>query len=97
VGGRLKFTKRMAITAEYDYIPSGKRDDLNIKNSLSLGLDIETGGHVFQLVFTNAAGMIESQYIGKTAGTWDNGDIYFGFNITRNFSLGKDKNKKKQW
>ena len=97
VGGRLKFTKRMAITAEYDYIPSGKRDDLNIKNSLSLGLDIETGGHVFQLVFTNAAGMVESQYIGKTAGTWDNGDIYFGFNITRNFSLGKDKNKKKQW
>ena len=87
----------MAITAEYDYIPSGKRDDLNIKNSLSLGLDIETGGHVFQLVFTNAAGMVESQYIGKTAGTWDNGDIYFGFNITRNFSLGKDKNKKKQW
>ena len=96
VGGRLKFTKRMAVTAEYNYIPSGKRDNLNIKNSLSLGFDIETGGHVFQLVFTNSGGMIESQYIGKTTGTWGDGDIFFGFNITRNFSLGKDK-KKKEW
>jgi hypothetical protein len=97
VGGRLKFTKRMAITAEYNYIPSGTRDDLDINNSLSLGFDIETGGHVFQLVFTNSGGMIDSQYIGKTTGTWDNGDIFFGFNITRNFSFGKDKNKKKEW
>ena len=98
LGGRYKFTKRMAITAEYTYIPSGNRDDLNINNSLSLGFDIETGGHVFQLVFTNAAGMIESQYIGKTNGTWGDGDIYFGFNITRNFSLGKNKkDKKKNW
>lgn len=97
VGGRLKFTKRMAISAEYNYIPYGKRDDLNIKNSLSLGVDIETGGHVFQLVFTNSGGMIESQYIGKTTGSWGKGDVFFGFNITRNFSLGKDKNKKKEW
>lgn len=97
VGGRLKFTKRMAITAEYNYIPTGKRDDLNINNSLSLGFDIETGGHVFQLVFTNSGGMIDSQYIGKTTGRWGDGDIFFGFNITRNFSLAKDKNKNKQW
>jgi hypothetical protein len=97
IGGRYKFTKRMAITAEYNYVPTGTRDDLHIDNSLSLGFDIETGGHVFQLVFTNSGGMIESQYIGKTSGTWGNGDIFFGFNITRNFSLGKDKNKKKEW
>jgi hypothetical protein len=97
IGGRLKFTKRMAITAEYNYVPEEKRDDLSIKNSLSLGFDIETGGHVFQLVFTNSGGMIESQYMGKTIGNWGDGDIFFGFNITRNFSLGKDKNKKKEW
>ena len=41
--------------------------------------------------------MIESQYIGKTGGDWVDGDIFFGFNITRNFSFGKDKNKKKDW
>lgn len=92
-GARMKISKRMAITAEYDYLfpnqlvsplfpPSPPRT-----NSLSFGWDIETGGHVFQLVFTNSQSMIESQYIGQTAGTWGKGFIYFGFNISRNFNL----------
>jgi hypothetical protein len=93
-GGRLKFTKRMAITAEYNYLVPGMLDAMDLTNSLSLGLDIETGGHVFQLVFTNSAGMIESQYIGKTDGSWGDGDIFFGFNVSRNFSFGKKKEKK---
>lgn len=88
-GGRFKFTKRMAITAEYNYLIPGMLDAMDLTNSLSLGLDIETGGHVFQLVFTNSAGMIESQYIGKTNGSWGDGDIFFGFNVSRNFSFGK--------
>jgi hypothetical protein len=95
-GGRLKFTKRISLTAEYNYLVPGMLDALDLNNSLSLGFDIETGGHVFQLVFTNSGGMIETQYIGKTSGTWGDGDIYFGFNISRNFSFGKDK-KKKEW
>ncbi len=92
-GARMKISKRMAITAEYDYLfpnqlvsplfpPSPPRT-----NSLSFGWDIETGGHVFQLVFTNSQSMIESQYIGQTAGTWGKGYVYFGFNISRNFNL----------
>ncbi|HXB28906.1 MAG TPA: DUF5777 family beta-barrel protein [Puia sp.] len=99
-GARMKISKRMAITAEYDYLfpnqlvsplfpPSPPRT-----NSLSFGWDIETGGHVFQLVFTNSQSMIESQYIGQTAGTWGKGYIYFGFNISRNFNL-KAHNKPK--
>jgi hypothetical protein len=52
-------------------------------------VDIETGGHVFQLIFTNSKGMIAPYYVGKTAGTWGNGDLYFGFNISRVFTLGK--------
>jgi hypothetical protein len=95
-GGRLKFTKRISLTAEYNYLVPGMLDALDLNNSLSLGFDIETGGHVFQLVFTNSGGMIESQYMGKTDGTWGDGDIYFGFNISRNFSFGKDR-KKKEW
>ncbi|MBL7698328.1 MAG: hypothetical protein JNK79_09225 [Chitinophagaceae bacterium] len=95
VGGRLKFTKRMAITAEYNYLIPGMLDAVDLEHSLSLGLDIETGGHVFQLVFTNSNGMIESQYIGKTNGSWGNGDIFFGFNVSRNFSFNKEK--KKNW
>lgn len=90
-GGRLKFTKRMAITAEYNYLVPGMLDAMDLTNSLSLGVDIETGGHVFQLVFTNSGGMIESQYIGKTDGSWGDGDIFFGFNVSRNFSFGKKK------
>ena len=96
-GGRLKFTKRMSLTAEYNYLVPGMLDAVDLKNSLSLGFDIETGGHVFQLVFTNSGGMIESQYISKTEGDWGNGDIYFGFNISRNFSFSKEKNKKQEW
>ncbi|HUQ65792.1 MAG TPA: DUF5777 family beta-barrel protein [Flavitalea sp.] len=97
IGGRFKFTKRMSITAEYNYLFPGMLDALYLKNSFSLGYEIETGGHVFQLVFTNSAGMIESQYITKTTGNWGDGDIFFGFNIVRNFSFGKDKNKKNEW
>ena len=65
-----------------------------VYNSFSVGYDIETGGHVFQLIVTNSQGMIESQYVGKTIDSWSNGGIYFGFNISRNFNIsGKHKNK----
>lgn len=97
VGGRLKVTKRMALIAEYNYLVPGMLDAINLKNSLSLGFEIETGGHVFQLVFTNSAGMVESQYIGKTDGSWSKGDIFFGFNISRNFSFNKDKKQSRRW
>jgi hypothetical protein len=97
IGGRLRFTKRLSLTAEYNYLIPGMLDAVDLQNSLSLGFEIETGGHVFQLIFTNSGGMIESQYIGKTDGDWGDGDIFFGFNITRNFSFGKNKNQKKEW
>ncbi|HEV3221568.1 MAG TPA: DUF5777 family beta-barrel protein [Puia sp.] len=99
-GARMKISKRMALTAEYDYLfPNQLVSPLfppypPRTNSLSLGWDIETGGHVFQLVMTNSQSMVESQYIGSTAGTWGKGYIYFGFNISRNFNL-KPHNKPK--
>jgi hypothetical protein len=96
IGGRYKFRKHMSVTAEYNYLFPNQLKSMDLKNSLSLGVDIETGGHVFQLVFTNSEGMVESQYIGKTAGSWSKGDIFFGFNISRNFSFGKKK-KKPEW
>ena len=98
IGGRLKFTKRMSITAEYNILFPDQVHSIDVKNSLSMGFDIETGGHVFQLVFTNSQGMTESQFIPRTTGSWGKGDIYFGFNISRNFSLGKkEKEKEKKW
>src|SRR5664279_711052 len=99
-GARMKISKRMALTAEYNYLfpnqlvsPLDPPDPAR-SNSLSFGWDIETGGHVFQLVMTNSQSMVEPQYIGQTAGTWSKGYIYFGFNIARNFNL-KPHNKPK--
>jgi hypothetical protein len=92
-GARMKISKRMALTAEYNYLLPNQLvsplDPLDPprSNSFSLGWDIETGGHVFQLIMTNSQSMVEPQYIGYTAGTWGKGYIYFGFNIARNFNL----------
>ncbi|MFI5156628.1 MAG: DUF5777 family beta-barrel protein, partial [Chitinophagales bacterium] len=88
-GIRVKITKRSSINAEYDWLPSGQIVSTQLYNSFSLGWDIETGGHVFQLVFSNSQGMIPAQYITQTTGKWTDGDIYFGFNISRNFNLTK--------
>ncbi|WP_133273423.1 DUF5777 family beta-barrel protein [Hymenobacter radiodurans] len=54
---------------------------------MAAGVDIETGGHVFQLHVTNAQGMIEPLFIPRTGGQFFDGDIYFGFNVARNFML----------
>ena len=91
LGGRMKITKRMSIDAEYDIVPTGQVVSTSVHNSFSLGWDIETGGHVFQLVFSNSQSMLPTQYLAQTTGTWGKGDIYFGFNISRNFNLKKKK------
>jgi hypothetical protein len=91
LGGRMKITKRMSINAEYDVVPKNQVVSTTVHNSFSLGWDIETGGHVFQLVFSNSQSMLETQYLAQTTGTWGKGDIYFGFNISRNFNLKKKK------
>ncbi|MCS7074002.1 MAG: DUF5777 family beta-barrel protein [Bacteroidia bacterium] len=90
--GRFKITKRLALTAEYFYQLPGENTK-HFDNSLSLGMDLETGGHVFQLHFTNSRAMIEKGFITETVGNWSKGDIFFGFNITRNF----DFRGKKKW
>lgn len=88
IGGRQKISKRISFNAEYYYVvPGTKLNGTN--NSLSIGFDIETGGHVFQLHFTNSQGMNERTFIADTKGRWDKGDIYFGFNISRVFTIGK--------
>jgi len=93
VGGRLKLSKRVSMNAEYYYqLPSTQYEGTT--NSLGLGFDIETGGHVFQLYFTNSTGINERAFITETTGDFFKGDIRFGFHISRVFSL-KDPRKKK--
>lgn len=89
-GGRMKLTKRISLNAEYYYLANPKTYmSQPVYNPLSIGVDIETGGHVFQLLFTNSLAMIEKGFIGETTGRWEKGDIHFGFNISRVFTLKK--------
>jgi Membrane bound beta barrel domain (DUF5777) len=87
-GGRIKLTRRVAVTIDYYYQLPKQGLPPEIKQPLSIGFDIETGGHVFQLHFTNALGMNERILITESDGKWDKGDVHFGFNISRVFSLG---------
>lgn len=89
-GGRMKLTKRISLNAEYYYLLNPKTYmSQKVYNPLSVGFDIETGGHVFQLLFTNSLAMIEKGFIGETTGRWGHGDVHFGFNISRVFTLKK--------
>jgi len=86
---RQKLTKRLALTGDYFYVLPGATADA-FRNALGVGVDIETGGHVFQLHFTNAQGMIEKFFVPQTRGNFFDGDIYFGFNVSRAFTV-KDR------
>lgn len=86
VGGRYKLNARVSVNAEYFYFPASQTS-LKHTDALSLGFDIETGGHVFQLHISNANAMFERAFISETSGKWSKGDLYFGFNISRNFVL----------
>ena len=89
-GGRLKLSKRISLNTEYYYVINPKAYmSTTLYNPLSVGFDIETGGHVFQLLFTNSFGIIEKGFIGETTEQWKTGDIHFGFNISRVFTLKK--------
>lgn len=95
ISGRYKFTRSLAVTGEYiartlKYTP----DNSQYKDVASIGLDIETGGHVFQLFFTNASAINEVQFIPYTQGSWSKKEFRFGFNISRVFQLSRDK---KSW
>lgn len=84
LGGRYKLTNRWSINA--DYAAHLNRSSKSIyKNPLAIGVDLETGGHVFQMHFTNARAMHESGFLGQTTGDWGKGEIAFGFNLVRVF------------
>ena len=84
VGGRYKISKRVSINADYG-LHLNRNDHASYRNPLSVGLDIETGGHVFQMHFTNAQAMFEEGFIVQGQGDWADGNFFFGFNISRVF------------
>ena len=84
LGTRVKVSNRVSINGEY-YHQFNETVSVPTTNSLAFGVDIETGGHVFQLIFSNARTMIEKGFIAETTGNFFEGDIHFGFNISRTF------------
>lgn len=88
-GMRFKLTKRLSLNAEYYYVVPPLHDYRSVvtHNPLAIGIDLETGGHVFTIMLTNSLAMIEKGFIGETTGTWQDAGIHLGFNISRVFSL----------
>lgn len=82
-GARQKLNRRISVNIEYFMQATGKVNN----DVFSFGFDIETGGHIFQLHFSNSPAMIEPAFINETTGNWADGDIYFGFNISRVFTI----------
>ncbi|MCW3075459.1 MAG: hypothetical protein JWO32_68 [Bacteroidetes bacterium] len=87
-GGRIKLSKRCSFIGDY-YFNTSKfyANNPEYKNPLSLGVEMETGGHVFSLFFTNASGLIDNNFIPQTRDSWGKGQVKFGFSISRVFAL----------
>ncbi len=92
-GARFKLTQRSSLNVEYYYTLPGSKLP-GTYNSFSIGYEIETGGHVFQLHLSNSTGMTEKAFIAENTGRWSKGDIHFGFNISRVFTIRKPKDLK---
>lgn len=88
IGGRQKISKHTSLNAEYYYQLPGTQEP-GSKNVLAIGVDIETGGHVFQVHLTNTQSMIENAFIPGTTGDFFKGDIGLGFNLSRVFNVSK--------
>ena len=89
-GFRYKLTQSLALTFEY-YYRFNEWSSIETYNPIGIGFDIETGGHVFQLVFTNSRPTFEKGFITNTVDNFWEGDIRFGFNISRTFQTGVGK------
>ncbi len=95
IGGRVKLTKRISVNGEYHYTIN-PLESIDASNSLAFGIDIETGGHVFQIILSNSITMIEKSFITESTDDFFEGDVHLGFNISRAFQFGKHKKKKLQ-
>ena len=84
MGGRYKFAKRWSVNLDYA-AHLNRASGSPFRNPLSIGFDLETGGHVFQMHLTNSQAMHEAGFLGNTAGDWSKGEIAFGFNLVRVF------------
>lgn len=93
-GARVKISKRAAIIADYYQVlnVSSFQKAKGFKMPLGLGFELETGGHVFHVLLSSNTGLIESQFLPENTADISKGQIRLGFNISRVFTILKDKN-----
>ncbi len=94
LGGSFKITRSTRFNIEY-YPRLNGRDELasngkTFNDYLAIGFDIETGGHVFQLMFSNSTYMYEQGFVAQTTGSWSDLAIRLGFNLSRTFSFDNE-------
>ena len=89
-GLRYKFTPSTSFIADYSH--SFLSENLLVKNQdvLGVGIEIETGGHVFTIMFSNASGLLENDFLINTYDRWSKGGYKISFIISRMFRLKKD-------
>jgi hypothetical protein len=87
VGFKKKLLPSITLNVEYFWVAPNQISDQFI-DPLSIGIDINTGWHTFQLHFTNATGTFEKAAITQTTNKWSKGNIHFGFNLSREFQSG---------
>lgn len=92
MGGKYQLTKRFGIIMDYG-AHLNRASNSGFRDPLSIGVEIETGGHVFQLHFSNAQGMFENAFLANATGDWSDGDFFFGFNLHRDFNFSRKSKK----
>jgi hypothetical protein len=105
IGGAIRFpvSKKVNIIADYfhafrsqgskDFFALPAQGSIKFYDPLSIGFEILTGGHVFHLNFTNAREILENRFLPKTTSSWGKGQFRWAFNISRTFSLWREKSK----
>lgn len=84
IGGSAKLSKKVSLNIEYLH---NFNDDLTNRRPLSAGIDLDTGGHLFQIIISNSQRMFNQALLTETAGDWSKGNLFFGFNLIREFKL----------
>ena len=87
LASRIQLTKVIGFLLDFTYPISEYRSDNDIPIPLGFGFEFDTGGHVFQLNFTNATGLSAVDYIPYTTSKWGEGQFRMGFTISRLFNL----------
>ena len=92
-GARAKISKRVAIIADYYHLlnVSSFQKAIDHQMPIGLGLEIETGGHVFHALFSTNTGIMESQFLPNNTAKFTAGQVRLGFNISRIFTISNNK------